>query len=160
MAIRFDDLFDVDLAATMTYSAQEAAEHCTCAFCRNFYAALDRYTPEVRPFLAWFGVDAEAPDHMIPELCDDGFVGYQPEYMVFGKMRGNTSIEIMVGNTRALFEKTGEGTDRFVITLLDLKFPWVMVEPMDETEFPFAGIPLVERSLEGYHSHPSDEKTS
>ena len=67
MIIEIDDWkFDVDLDATMQYSAAEAAEHCTCGYCRNFYAAVDRFYPDLRPFLAQFGVDIEAPDELIP----------------------------------------------------------------------------------------------
>ena len=48
--------FDVDLNATMAYSAQEAMDHCTCGYCRNFYASVDIVYPNLRPFLAEFGV--------------------------------------------------------------------------------------------------------
>ena len=37
MILKIDDWeFDIDLERTMAYSAAEAADHCTCAYCRNF----------------------------------------------------------------------------------------------------------------------------
>ena len=70
--------FDVDITATMEYSANEAAEHCDCGYCRNFYASIDREYPDLRPFLTQFGVDIEAPDELLPydfpgEMDYDGY---------------------------------------------------------------------------------------
>lgn len=66
--------FQIFEVATRKYYAREVAEHCDCAFCRNFYAAIDTAFPELRPFMARFGVHIEAPDEMIsftPTLCSN-----------------------------------------------------------------------------------------
>ena len=53
MILQIDDWkFDIDMERTMEYSAKEAAEHCDCAYCRNFYAAVDEHCSDLRPFLA------------------------------------------------------------------------------------------------------------
>ena len=51
MVLKIDDwVFDVDITATMEYSTREAAAHCDCAYCRNFYAAVDDTYPQIRRF--------------------------------------------------------------------------------------------------------------
>ena len=61
-----DWVFEIHMDATMQYSAAEAAEHCDCAYCRNFYAALDARYPDLRGILGQFGADAEAPEELMP----------------------------------------------------------------------------------------------
>ena len=92
----FDWKFDVDVERTMARSALEAAEHCDCAYCRNFYATVDEENPELRYFLAEFGLDIEAPDVLYPydiseEMCYEGELVlssnqlHHPKSMMFHK---------------------------------------------------------------------------
>ena len=55
-------LVDVDVPLNMEISAGQAREHCTCGYCRNFYAAVNTVCPSLRPFLAKLGIDVEGPD--------------------------------------------------------------------------------------------------
>ena len=93
MIVKIDDWkFDVDITATMAYSAAEAAEHCTCGYCRNFYAAVDAVYPNLRRFFAEFGVHIEAPEELIP---------YEPtlmegSYAVCGRVLGVGSKPIEI----------------------------------------------------------------
>ena len=70
-----DWVFEIHMDATMQYSAAEAAEHCDCAYCRNFYAALDARYPDLRvsaemeriiPIMKEGGGYVFASDHSIP----------------------------------------------------------------------------------------------
>ena len=84
-------VFDV---TTRKYYAREVADHCTCATCRNFYQTVDQVYPELRPFLARFGVHVEAPEEMmtpIQTICDC-------YYTVCGKILEAGEEPIAVGN--------------------------------------------------------------
>lgn len=129
-------VFDV---TTRKYYAKEAAGHCTCATCRNFYRTVDREYPELRPFLARFGVHVEAPDSMsapIQTLCDC-------HYAVCGKILEAGDEPITVGNT-VVHPQTWEDalvdTDMdepcFFLFVSPLHVPWVLDEPMDAIDTP------------------------
>ena len=86
-------IFDV---TTRKHYAKEVAEHCTCSTCRNFYQTVDQIYPELRPFLAQFGVHVEAPEEMmapIQTMCDC-------YYTVCGKILEEGNEAIVVGDTK------------------------------------------------------------
>lgn len=126
--------FDIDLTSTMEYSAKEAAEHCTCAYCRNFYTAIDDSHPELRPFLNRFGIDIEAPEELMPF---DPTV-YLASYCVKGRILSHGSHPIMIGGIRILPEREDEGVwaDRFCLWVGPFLMPWVLDEPMEEVVSP------------------------
>lgn len=129
--------FDVDLSQTMAYSAAEAAEHCTCAYCRNFYAAVDDAYPQLRPFLANFGVDVEAPDELMP-FTSTNLLNL---YAVCGKIRKAGSSPIFVSGLRIDPESqkvsmvnTACPEPLFILSVGPFDIPWVLSEPPEETE--------------------------
>ena len=143
MTVTVDDwVFDVDIAATMAYSAAEAAEHCTCGYCRNFYAAADGAFPKLRPFLAMFGLDLEAPDEMSPYPVSGKSVACDGEYVVFGRIckkgRGAMSagdVKIMArepSEYASFWNRIPEAAEVFVLTTEGIVLPWVLEEPLDE----------------------------
>ena len=129
-------VFDV---TTRKHYAREVAEHCTCATCRNFYQTVDQVYPELRPFLARFGVHVEAPDEMtapIQTMCDC-------YYAVCGKILETGESEITVGSTK-VFPQTSEeamvNTEMdepyFFLFISPLNVPWILDEPMEEPDTP------------------------
>ena len=58
--------FDVDLVETMSYSSKVLSDHCQCGYCRNFYQAIDGSYPQLRTFLAQFGMHVETPEELMP----------------------------------------------------------------------------------------------
>ena len=136
MIIDIDDWkFDVDLTATMEYSAAEAAEHCTCGYCRNFYTAVDAAYPNLRPFFARFGIDIEAPEELSPyegtllDAC----------YAVNGKVlhRGRKpmivdGLPIDVSDAEENDINVNCPNPNFVLLTGLMEVPWVLDEPMDE----------------------------
>lgn len=159
MILRIDDwIFDVDLTATMAYSASEAAGHCDCGYCRNFYAALDSHYPDLRSFLARFGIDVEGPDAMFPALRSDSYLSYDPEYIVIGKLLQKGSYEMDCGNAHILaqkpkrgtypYERLPKGTDCFMLYVMDLLLPWVLSEPMDSVSSPANDPSLISKVLD------------
>ena len=141
MVLKINDwIFDVDVTATMAYSAQEAAEHCECDYCRNFYGSLDGVYPELRPFLTQFGIDVEAPDAMSPIPYSEKAVGYDPEYIVIGKLLHKGRFEMACGKLSVWadipdkgtypYDRLPKGTTCFMLYVQDLTLPWVLPQAM------------------------------
>lgn len=147
MILQMDDWeFDIDMERTMAHSAAEAAEHCTCAYCRNFYAAVDEYCPNLRPFLARFGIDIEAPDEQMP-YDFQGEMYYDSVYMVCGRIVKIGAAPIGVDGVKVR-PAAGRGPSDaihlnhncpvpcFALDVSTVILPWVLDEPMEETVSP------------------------
>ena len=126
--------FQVFSVATRKYYAKEYAEHCSCAYCRNFYAAVDGKYPQLRGFLDRFGVHVEAPDEMIsfrPTLCSN-------YYSVCGEIleRGEEPIELGGITVEPMaWEEAMTDTDLdpcFFLYVSTMDLPWVLDEPMEK----------------------------
>ena len=141
-------IFDV---TTRKHYAREVAEHCTCSTCRNFYQTVDQIYPEVRPFLAQFGVHVEAPEEMmapVQTMCDC-------YYTVCGKILEEGDEAISVGNTKVYpqtWEKAGVNTymekPYFFLLVSTMNVPWVLDEPMEEIYAPEKKRSIISRILE------------
>lgn len=140
MILEIDDWkFDIDLAATMEYSAKEAASHCDCAYCRNFYVAVDDTYPELRPFLARFGIDVEAPEELMPFEPNNVLCCYAVEGNVlrFGQNLTHIhGITIYAENPDDAMINTGCKAPYFILSVGPMDLPWVLAEPMDAVESP------------------------
>lgn len=126
--------FDIDLERTMAYSAAEAAEHCDCAYCRNFYAAVDTAHPELRPFLSQFGLDIEAPEEMLPMLGES--ILYDPVYKVYGKILRPGNYEIQVGVANIVARPAEDEKDCFYLDCYEVFTPWVLDEAIEDVVSP------------------------
>ncbi len=122
--------FDVDLEATMEYSANEAEAHCTCAYCRNFYASVDAVYPRLRPFLSQFGLDIAAPEELMP--FDDGI--YQAAYAVKGKLLQSGAASMESDGIRITAEQNDP--EWFVLDTGFFQLPWVLDEPFEDVVSP------------------------
>ena len=129
--------FDIDMERTMAYSANEAAEHCDCAYCRNFYAAVDSTFPSLRPILAKFGIDVEAPDELMPFTATN----METYYAVSGKIvqYGKGSIpcdglNIYPEPPEVSLVNTACPRPAFFIHVGCFDLPWVLDEPLVEDE--------------------------
>ena len=135
MILQFDDwMFDVDIPHTMQYSALEAAGNCYCGYCRNFYAVVDTVCPQLRSFMAQFGVDLEAPETLFPYDVDQKMI-YEGEYLVFGTILQEGSGAIQVGETAVFpLEDTEYDLSQpyFLLSFEHLVTPWVLQEPMED----------------------------
>ena len=145
MILRIEDWeFEVDIARTMEYSAAEAAEHCTCAYCRNFYAAVDTDYPELRSFLTRFGIDIEAPDELMPyDIGED--MHYDGVYMVCGSILQAGKKPILdCGCLTVEAREYDKGLQIphncpqpfFALDVGTIILPWILDEPMSETLSP------------------------
>ena len=128
--------FFIDLERTASYGAAEVEEHCICDDCLNFYRAIDRYYPKLRPFLAQFGVNVEAPEQMSPIAMDDSRIDYDPSYIVYGRIEKADSLEMVVENANVLAQWDGE-SDYFWLHTYGVSLPWTLDKPFDGAQTPF-----------------------
>lgn len=132
--------FDIDMTAIMEYSSNEAKYHCDCAYCRNFYAAVDEVYPNLRPFLARFGLDIEAPDELMPFDMENR-MDYDGVYVVAGCILTKGDELIQVDDLRIAPEYDSEINHSqlqpcFYLTINDIMLPWVLDEPMKDVVSP------------------------
>lgn len=151
MIIQIDDWkFQVFTVSNRRYYAREAAEHCTCAWCRNFYQSVDGEYPNLRPFLDRFGIHIEAPDEMLapnPTLCDC-YYGVMGEILEWGS--GDILVDgvAISPQTReeAMVNTEMEGPV-FFLQVGTMMLPWVLDEPMEESESPAKSQNYIQRLL-------------
>ena len=147
MILQIDDWkFDIDMERTMEHSSNEAAEHCDCAYCRNFYATIDTCHPDLRPFLAQFGLDVEAPDEMDTDVYRYDQIDYEPAYIVFGRIVQAGTSAITVGLLSILVEKPHKGSylwdvvpkeaDCFSLRIPYFSVPWILDESIEDVVSP------------------------
>ena len=134
--------FEVDISATEAYSAREAADHCDCAYCRNFYASVDEQYPDLRPFLAQFGVNMEAPDVLMPfDIL--GRMNYDSFYAVCGRIVTVGKLPLRIGKAEIrpgeffdLDINTACSKPYFFLNISGVLLPWVLDEPMESVVSP------------------------
>ena len=134
--------FDIDMERTMAYSANEAAEHCDCAYCRNFYATVDQEYPALRLYLAQFGLNIEAPDEQMP-YDYQGKMYYDSVYMVCGTILSIGHKPLCVGDV-LISPKAANDTQVnhscpepcFALDVGTVALPWVLDEPLEDTVSP------------------------
>ena len=138
MILQIDDWkFDVDVQSTMAYSSAEAATHCDCAYCRNFYAAMDGSFPKLRPFLAQFGIDMEAPDELMPITATNmmAFYAVSGHILQYGKNPVMAcGVRIDPEPHAVSMIPTECPAPFFVLSVGAFDLPWVLEEPLVEEE--------------------------
>lgn len=130
---------EVDIPLTMALSVGQTHDHCTCGYCRNYYAAIDSAYPAIRPFLSRFGVDVEGPD----ELCPFEPTIYEATYIVQGYILRKGSHNLTVANI-PLEICSSEDSDictehpkpYFTLCIGLMELPWLLAEPMDDVVSP------------------------
>ena len=137
-----DWVFEIHMDATMQYSAAEAAEHCDCAYCRNFYAALDARYPDLRGVLGQFGADAEAPEELMP-FDLDGEMVYDGVWAVCGWITRKGSAPLSFDDITVFPDPENHRhvncfcpEPYFLLEISGLRLPWVLDEPMEQTVSP------------------------
>lgn len=140
MILQLDDWqFDIDMVRTMEYSALEVEDHCTCAYCRNFYAAVDHACPRLRPFLGQFGLDIEAPDALYPYDTYWDRMCYEGKYVVFGRIIqfGKKRFDLQGAYIWPMLDDEFPIEEpHFILSLEELEIMWVLDEPMKEVLSP------------------------
>ena len=134
-----DWVFDADIGLNMEISAKQAAEHCECGYCRNYYQTLDRNYPGIRPFLAKFGIDPEGPDELSPfepTIYEASFI-VNGEIAVFGNEKlyvDGVPVRILTSDDADM--DTERPKPYFVLLFGLLELPWVLDEPEENVISP------------------------
>ena len=140
MILSLDDWqFNIDLEQTMDRSAAEVSDHCTCAYCRNFYAEVDHVCPTLRPLLSQFGLELEAPDVLYPYDISDERMCYEGKYVVFGQIirYGRHGFDCHGADLMPMEDDESLVDEpHFVLSLEGLNLAWVLNEPMGEVISP------------------------
>jgi len=126
-----DWLFDVDVPLNMEISSNQAKDHCMCGYCRNFYKAIDKTFPALRPFLAKFGVDIEGPDELSPFEPTI----YEASYIINGTViRASDQcfyvdgIPVKVLSSKDADMDTVRPEPYFVLVIGLMELPWLLDE--------------------------------
>jgi len=135
-----DWTFDIDVSATMAYSAHVWEDHCTCGYCRNFYETLDDAYPKLKRFLKLFGMNSLTPEEMSPiepTLCMFSYCicGTIVKRGIFPLDSGDVVFTVTTDDQNPLYEPPF-GKPFFVLTSGLLELPWVLDEDMDEVISP------------------------
>ena len=125
-----DWVFDVDVEATAAHSKKNAEDHCTCAYCKNYYEAVEETYPELMLFLQKFGVDFHGPSELMP---------FEPTYLlacyrVHGKVVNWGQSSIKVSDVPVAIELAENGT--FFLWVGEVELPWLQEEDMNEVVSP------------------------
>lgn len=134
-----DWIFNVDVEATQKYTQRNLAEHCECAYCRNYYSSVDNGFPGLRPFLNQFGADPDAPVDFLPvepALCIVSFA-------VCGEILKAGEHTIVLDTCSLTVEKQTEVDYKlscpkpwFIFTTDFLQLPWILDEDPNEVVSP------------------------
>lgn len=123
--------FDVDVPLNMEISSAQAADHCKCGYCRNFYESIDYACPSLRPFLAQFGTDIEGPDELSPFEPTI----YEASYIINGTIRKASdeqfsidSVPVRVLRSEYADIDTVRPEPYFVLMIGLIELPWVLDE--------------------------------
>ena len=122
--------FSVDRDATLHHSAACSLDHCTCAYCRNYYEAVDAAHPRLRPVLDKFGVHLNGPSEVMP---------FEPAlvaacYKITGQIlaRGETFLHM---DDVPLRPENLDG-QHFHLWVGPVELPWTQETEMDEVLSP------------------------
>ena len=125
-----DWVFDVDTAATAAYTLNCSTDHCTCAYCRNFYETMDMAHPTLRPFLERFGILAEGPSEVMP--LEPTLV--LAAYRVTGRILARGKARMHADHVPVHIEESNDGT--FLLWVGEMELPWNQPEPMNDVISP------------------------
>ena len=131
MILTIDDWkFEVFVERTREHSSFSASRHCTCAYCENYYRAVDTACPGLRSFLERFGSDIEGPVEMYPFEPTICLISYR----ITGRILEYGLGPVMVDGVPVLpIQEEGQ---QFKLEVGEMDLPWVMREDPDEVISP------------------------
>ena len=155
-----DWIFDVNIPATMEYSADVGKDQCTCGYCRNFVKTLDGAYPQLKAFLEQFGMNSLTPEEMSPiepTLCIASYCisGTVLKRGIFPIDLGGVVVSVSE-EPDPLYEPTcGKPFFVFNTGLLDL--PWALDEDMNEVISPANEPEYMQRMMNRLLMNADDE---
>ena len=137
MKLKINDWeFDIDLEATREHSSFAATDHCTCAYCENYYRGVKLCYPSLSPFLKVFGLHIDGPVEMYPFEPTVYLSGYR----VRGKILQFGVAPMMVEGIPVVADPRQE--EYFMLEVGEMALPWLLqqdpeevISPANEPEF-------------------------
>lgn len=125
-----DWTFRVDVEATSERTRRYSYDHCQCAYCKNFYDAIDLTYPELRPAMENFGIHLEGPCELMP---------FEPTlmlacYRVDGQILQWGKSQLSVRGLQILPEAGDSET--FLLWVGEIPLPWIQKEPVEDVVSP------------------------
>ena len=122
--------FQVDVDATKARTSKYSFDHCQCAYCRNYYDAIDLAHPDLRPVLEQFGIYLEGPCELMP---------FSPTlilacYRVDGQILQWGKTPLNVAGIPILPEVGEDQT--FLLWVGEIQIPWLQDERAEEVVSP------------------------
>ena len=122
--------FEVDPETTAEYTRKCSEDHCTCAYCRNFYETVDSAHPRLRPVLEKFGIYLNGPCEVMP---------FEPTlvaacYRITGQILSRGVSELHINGVTLRPEEADENT--FFLWVGPVELPWTQEEDMFEVLSP------------------------
>jgi len=143
--------FQVDVDATSERTRGYSYEHCQCAYCKNYYDAIDTAYPELRPAMEQFGIHLEGPCELMP---------FEPTlmlacYRVDGQILQWGKSRLYVSGIPIIPESGDDKT--FLLWIGELELPWLQEQAMEEVVSP-ANLPeFLERMQQVWQLRHGDE---
>ena len=131
--------FSVDTEATLIRTMQYSTDHCTCAYCRNYYEAVDQAQPRLRAVLGKFGIAMEGPCELMPLEPNIMLACYR----VDGSVVRHGQTHIYVDDVRITPETEKDGT--FLLWIGEMVLPWLQTEPVEDVISPASQPEFLER---------------
>lgn len=134
--------FKVDTDATREKTTKNASDHCECAYCKNYYEAIDLVYPKLRAFLGEFGINMSGPSELMP---------FEPTlmlacYRVQGEIQVWEKGQLYVDGVQ-ITPETGENGS-FLLWVGEVELPWIQEESVEDVISP-ANLPeFMERMQE------------
>lgn len=122
--------FRVDVEATQKRTSEYSFDHCQCGYCKNFYDAIDRAHPYLRPVMEKFGVNLEGPCELMPFEPTLMLACYRIDGEILQWGKSNLSI-----NGVPLVPENGDA-DTFLLWIGELELPWLQTEAVEDVVSP------------------------
>lgn len=143
--------FSVDTEATLIRTMQYSTDHCTCAYCRNYYETLDMAHPRLRPVLGKFGIAVEGPCELMPLEPNVMLACYRVDGTIIS--RGQTRI--YVDDVSITPEEGENGT--FLLWVGEMVLPWIQEEAMEDVISPANQPEFLERMAQKWAQLHEDD---
>ena len=133
--------FRVDVDSTLEYTHKCSLDHCTCAYCENFYENVDVTHPSLRAVLSRFGICLNGPCEVMP---------FEPTlvaaaYRVTGQILSRGEAYLHVDDVALRPEESDE--DTFLLWVGPMDLPWTRDEDMDEVLSPANQTDFMDRMM-------------
>lgn len=125
-----DWCFEIDTEATLRHTSDNAANHCECSYCKNYYDTLPATYPGLCTALTRIGINPMGPSELMP-FTSTVFLAC---YRVNGRILHWGKSSLAVGGIPIIAELGDSGA--FFLWVGELELPWVQGEAPEDVISP------------------------